>query len=125
MSTTITMPRGTDGTVVFTLTDDAGEPLDVTGARIELLVKASLAGGDTDALIAKSTESGGGVTIAEGSDEQGTFTVTFDPKDTVDLPVRSYWYDLRILLACGEQYVVPSPPGRFEVVQTVVREVLS
>jgi cadmium resistance protein CadD (predicted permease) len=126
MSTsTISLPRGTDCDVEFTLTDDASEPLDITAAQIELLVKASVADGDTGAVIAKRTDTDGGITIADGTDEVGVFTVAFNPEDTADLPVRSYWYDVRILLTTGEQYVVPTPPGTFKVVETVVREVLS
>jgi len=124
-TTTISIPRGTDCDVEFTLTDDAGGPLDLTDARIELLVKASVAEGDTEAVIAKTTDTDGGITIADGTDEVGVFTVAFNPEDTADLPVRSYWYDVRVLLAGGEQYVVPTPPGTFKVVETVVREVLS
>lgn len=82
--------RGDSGTFEVTLTDSAGDPLDLTGASVDFTV------GD---LIEKSL--GDGVAVA--TPVSGVAVITLDPEDTEDASDyrRAYRYDVQVTLADG------------------------
>ena len=102
----ITMTRGDTRIFTVTMTDDAGDPYDLTSADVAFTV-----GG----LFEKGV--GDGITIADP--ETGVAVVTVDPADTNGAPDvrRAYRYDVQVTLSSG---AVKTPlRGLFVVVPDV------
>jgi len=86
----LTMTRGDTRTFTVTMTDDAGDPYDLTDASVDFTV------GD---LFDKSV--GDGITVADP--ETGVAVITVDPDDTNGASDyrRAHRYDVQVTLADG------------------------
>jgi hypothetical protein len=78
-----------------------GVDLVLTGASIYFAVRASAPDrrttSDADALIAKSTAVGGGITITDGA--AGEFEIEFEKADTNGLDIGTYYYGIEAILS--------------------------
>jgi hypothetical protein len=73
--------RGDTETFTVTLTDGAGDPLDLTGLDVTFTVKRNF--GDAVPFIQKTFSDG--IDMAGASGDSGVLTITIEPEDTADL----------------------------------------
>jgi len=94
--------------LLVTVSDDDGDPKDLTGAKIWFTVKEKLTDSDANAKIQKrNTAAGGGPTEIEVTNPTGgQCEVHLVPADTEDLDPATYHYDIQVLLADGKTYTV-------------------
>lgn len=81
---------GTDRQLRFTVRDDDGNVIDITGWTLEWVLRHSDEGA---ALITKTTDPGDGITVTAPT--TGIALVEFDPVDTALLDPGQYVYALR------------------------------
>lgn len=109
----VSMARGTSRQIVIPVTDDAGNPFDLTGGTAEWWVGQSISSTGDGVVIKKSTDPGGGITISQ-SGSLFSLNIVLDPPDTEQLPPRmSYYHEAKVVDAQGGVYVVAS--GTFEL----------
>lgn len=101
--------------LVLIVTDDAGNPVSLTGATIEVQVKTAIGAPDPP-MIAKTI--GSGVTLLDQSDPEteGRAAVAFSSTDTAVTPA-AYAIDAVVLLNGKRQHVVA--PRQFNVLPVV------
>jgi hypothetical protein len=112
----LTMTRGDRKVFNVTLTDAAGDPLDLTDLELTFTVKERHE--DTVAVISKTVGAG----IAVVSAEDGTATITVDPEDTEDIEEpRNFVWDLEVSNGAGD---IRTPvDGTFRIRHDVTRPV--
>lgn len=114
--TDLTMTRGDTATFTMTLTDGAGDPLDLsTLAAMHFTAKNRL--DDPEPTIEKTL--GAGIAIISAPD--GTARLTIDPDDTADLVVSSLRWDLQVVGA-GDDVRTPLT-GLLAITPDVTRDV--
>ena len=89
---------GDNGVITVTVTDDAGDPVDLTGAAITFTVKADL--GEADPGIFQLIV-GAGIVLADQTTSPGVFTVTIPVEDTqppVLQPGLTYYHRTQLTL---------------------------
>lgn len=109
--------RGDTRRYEITVTDDAGLPVDLSGASVYFTVRKKYSSGanDTDAVFQK--EVGGGITITDGS--AGVVALVIDPADTRALPASLFLYDLQVITGAGD--TITAALGEFAVKADVTR----
>lgn len=102
----ISVHRGEDIDLDFTITDHDGDTIDLTGnVTVKLTVKPRLADDDTTPVIEKLTTNG---------DASGN--VTFDlTKDDLDIPARSYYYEVTTEFTGTSEENTAEPYGSLNV----------
>jgi hypothetical protein len=105
-----TIIRGDTSFIDFKLTDQDGNPLDLTGKEIYFTLKKNKRQSDEDALIKKDF-------TFEGSGVSGEVEIELSTEDT-DLPMGIYVYDLQVE---GEDYLYSTPSGKIKVVTDVTQ----
>jgi hypothetical protein len=106
----LVLVRGTSKTLELIITDADGKAVDITGAKIVMSVK--VAATDAAPLIQKSSDS---ITQAEVTvPREGKARIYLVPADTQTLAVKSYVFDVWLVLASGKRFAVV-PPSAFEV----------
>lgn len=88
----IQIHQGDDQTARFTVTDEDGAAVDVTGGTFKFTVKASLDGANTFQL----TSAGGDIDTSQ--EASGIIDVVLEPADTATLS-GLYFYDLEMTLS--------------------------
>jgi len=111
----LTVVAGDDLALRLTVTDDADARVDLTGATLELEVKAKL-GGPDPAAIAKSI--GAGITLLDqtAADTRGQADIAISGDDT-SLSPGLYWLDVVLGLDGGRSHVIA--PREFVVTPSV------
>jgi hypothetical protein len=109
--------RGDTRRYQVTVTDDAGLPVDLSGASIYFTVrkKYSSSSDDTDAVFQKSV--GNGISISDAS--SGSIAIVIAPTDTRALPASLFLYDLQVNTGAGD--VITAALGEFAVKADVTR----
>ncbi len=79
---TLAMTRGDRRTILVTVTDVNGDPVNLASYLIRFTAKRKVRDSDSSAVIAKSIGDGVTVTDAPG----GLLSITIDPEDTSGLP---------------------------------------
>ena len=106
------MTRGDDQNLVFDIIDDAGLPLDITGADVRWALSAkqdlTLTTPTSPApqgpiLLSKDNLGGGGAAVTNGP--LGEVTITLAQVDTATLPTKVYFYELEIILTANKSTV--------------------
>jgi len=83
--------------LVVTVTDDAGDPKDLTGATVRWILQGRPA--DSSPLLDKDNDAKGGVTIVDAAG--GVFRVDLSPEDTEELSPRTYYHEAEVTDASG------------------------
>jgi len=109
---TIRIIRGTSKKFLLTVTDEAGERVDLNGARIIMTVKRSLE--DEHALIQKDSQKGAAQVEILTPTKGGQANIYLTPSDTHTLDVREYTFDVWAILSSGKRYAV-IPPSVLEL----------
>lgn len=92
MATLLQMTRGDDVEFNVVVTDQAGDPVDLTGIDLRFTAKRDSGDGDDDAIIVKTT--GAGITVTD--EAGGLATISIDAADTDELGVpASLTWDLQ------------------------------
>lgn len=99
--------------LVLAVTDDAGQPFDLTGATVEVQVKEA-AGAPDPALIAKSV--GSGIVLLDQTTDKGKAVCSFSSVDTARTP-QAYTIDAVVQIGPRRQHVVA--PRAFGVLPVV------
>jgi hypothetical protein len=102
--------RGTSKTLELVVTDADGKVVDLTGSKVVMTVKASVA--DTNPLIQKSTDFPAQAELTVP--REGKARIYLTPPDTQNLAVKSYVFDVWLVLSSGKRFAVV-PPSTFEV----------
>jgi hypothetical protein len=115
---TIEIVKGTTKTVSLSVVDGAGAIVDLTGARVILTVKCKIT--DTNPTLQKDSA----VVVvppqaAVTEPLAGKAEFYFVPADTANLTDGRYIFDVWVILAGGERYVVAGP-GAFIVTSSVL-----
>lgn len=106
----LVLVRGTSKTLELVITDADGKAVDITGAKIVMSVKAAAT--DAAPLIQKSSDS---ITQAEVTvPREGKARIYLVPADTQTLAIKSYVFDVWLVLVSGKRFAVV-PPSTFEV----------
>jgi hypothetical protein len=94
------IPRGDTRRFQVTVTDEAGLPVNLSGATIYFTVRKKFASSadDTDAVFQKSV--GAGITITDAA--AGVIALVIDPADSRSLPKIVLLYDLQVITAAGD-----------------------
>ncbi len=108
-STDIKVYRGDDVTFVVTITDSAGDAVDITDGTLWFTVKKNKSDTDTDASIQKEVTSH----TTPGS---GITAITLSDSDT-DLDAGQYFYDIQFVNSTGD--VTTYGVGNFIILQDV------
>jgi len=113
--TDLSVIRGDDETIDLTITDDEGDPVDLTGVSLWMTVKSNPA--DADALAIFQKTIGDGITVTSTSD--GTATINIEDDDTSPLPAPwSGYYDVQL----GSSGVIKTiASGAFAVTADITR----
>lgn len=111
----ISVYQGDTIDLVLVVTDDAGVPVDLTGASIEVQVKAAVGAPDPP-MISKAI--GSGVTLLDQGDPatEGRAAVAFSSADT-SVATAAYALDVVVVLGGRRQHVVA--PRQFSVMPVV------
>ena len=106
----VTVIRGTSKTLEMIVTDSDGKASDLTGARVVLTVKETVA--DTNPIIQKISDfpAQAEVTVPRS----GKAKIYLIPSDTQTLAIKQYVFDVWIILPNGKRFAVV-PPSIFEV----------
>lgn len=94
----ITITAGADKTYKLFVTDEDGEPFDLTGTVLRLNVKNKYT--DIVSLIEKVSTSLSQIEILDQTvpEEKGYAKIYFVPEDTIELKIKQYVYDVWITL---------------------------
>lgn len=107
----IDIVRGTSRTLALTVTDAAGVPVNLTGARVVFTVKCSVQ--ETDNKIQKdSARDAADASVTAAS--SGQAQIYLQPQDTQGMEPGKYVFDVWVLLSGGARYLVVGP-GPFNV----------
>lgn len=112
-TTNFSMFAGDDKTLQVTVTDEDGDPVNLTAASIKWQCARSL--GKASA-ISKTATSGGGITITGAA--TGDFEVTLDDTDTEDL-AGTYQHEAEVTFSDGTISTVLS--GTMKVIPVVIQ----
>ncbi len=105
-------PRGEDGSIVVSVVDQAGDPVNLTGASLALGVRTFPF--DADPIFVRA----GSVTDAAG----GVAAFTLVAADTADLAPGHYRYDVWLVLAGERHQIVPASDFQVLEADTLVSE---
>lgn len=83
-----TVIRGDTLPIEIALTDDDGNPIDLTGYDIFFTAKENPKDTDDEAVLKKEVDNG---------TSEGIVTITFDGEDTDLLKNRNYWWDIQLV----------------------------
>lgn len=97
--------RGSSKTLKLKVTDGDGNIVNLTGATVYFTVKKSVK--DEHALISKSSSNISEIEVANPTD--GTALIYLIPQDTSSLGITNYTFDVWVVLASGERFVVVQP----------------
>lgn len=91
----LSMIRGDSKTFALSLTDAAGDPLDLTGCTVWITAKEAYTDTDAAATFQHSTDDGN-ITILD--EDTGVIAVDIDPADTTDLDGKTtrLVYDIQV-----------------------------
>lgn len=106
LSGPILLLRGDDATYRLTVTDEDDERINITGATIEFVLKASL-GAPDPALISKSV--GDGITIlaqGDSDDTKGQADIVLVPADSSGITPGLYYLDIVVTIGGVRTHVV-------------------
>jgi hypothetical protein len=109
---TIRIIRGTSKTLLLSVTDEAGERVDLAGARFIFSVKRSL--DDEHTVIQKDSQKGSTQVEILTPTKGGQANIYLAPSDTNTLDVREYVFDVWAVLSSGKRYAV-IPPSILEL----------
>lgn len=102
--------RGVSKTLELVVTDAEGKAVDLTGGKVVMTVKGTVS--DTNPLIQKSSDV---PTQAELTvPREGKAKIYLVPADTQTLAIKSYVFDVWLVLSSGKRFAV-IPPSVFEV----------
>lgn len=107
--------KGDSATYRLTVTDDEDEPIDITGATIELQVKTAIGGADP-AAISKSVGSGITILAQDDDDTLGQADIAVSSADSTLTP-GLYWLDVVVTLDGARTHVVA--PREFTIADVV------
>lgn len=102
----IRMVRGTTLRLTFTVKDETGKVVDLTGATAHLRVRPDLKAAP---VITKSSPATGIVISTQTGTTKGQFVATVPHGDTAALPVGDYAWDAWIVTAAGDRFAVVAP----------------
>lgn len=103
--------RGSTKTIEYTVLDQDGNFVDLTGSTLFLTVKRDMS--DTIPVFVKTNKySGPDVQIT--NPKGGLCRFTIRPADTQSLDIRQYYFDIWVILSNGNRYPV-IPPTVFDV----------
>jgi hypothetical protein len=92
--TLLSIHRGDTETFTITLTDGAGDPLDLTGLAITFTAKRRVSDADEDAVIQKTDVDG---IVVDADPTSGIAVLTIEPADTADLEdLRTLHWDVQV-----------------------------
>ena len=94
--------RGSSKTLQLTVRNRHRKPQDLTGARILFTVKRTLQ--DSKPLISKTTDHSSQILFT--NPKVGQAQIFILPEDTQYLEIRDYLFDVWVVLASGNRYVV-------------------
>lgn len=105
----IEIVRGTSKNFELTVCDDAGDPVDLTGARVIATVKCDLY--DDKISIQKDSANGAAEIeiLAQSGDTLGQALIKFTPSDTQNLDPGEYIFDVWVILSSGARHIVVGP----------------
>jgi hypothetical protein len=111
--------RGTTRRYQVTVTDEAGLPVNLTGASVYFTVRKtySTSVDDADAVFQKSV--GSGITISDAAG--GVLLIVIDPTDTRSFPKIVLLYDLQVITAAGD--IITPAIGELAILPDVTRRV--
>ncbi|MDI6872557.1 MAG: hypothetical protein QME79_14635 [Bacillota bacterium] len=98
----LSVHRKNDLALQVSLQDESGAALNITGAALTFVVRSLAA-----AVITKTTEPGGGITVTDAA--AGKVEVTLTNADT-DLPAGTYDYELLVTDSAGRRYTALEGP---------------
>jgi hypothetical protein len=109
--------RGDTRRYQVTVTDEAGLPVNLSGASIYFTVRKKLASSvdDADAVFQKAV--GTGITISDAAG--GVIALVIDPADTRNFPKVVLLYDLQVITAAGD--TITPAMGEFAINADVTR----
>ncbi len=108
------IPQGSDLSVEFPVTDDNGDPVDVTGYHAKLQVRKTI--DQTPASITLSQADG-----IDIGDADGIITANFAPADTADLEPGRYLYD--IYTKDTDNKVARLEGGYFTIIPAITKDI--
>lgn len=116
--------RGEDAIIEVTVTDEDGEPQDITGWKLFFSIKRYL--DDADPLVLKrNTAAGGGdgqiLALTQSGATLGQFKVFVDRADTVAMDIAGHRYDAWVVVPTGESYALFAP-GNVSIARPVTLE---
>ena len=105
----IEIVRGTSKNFELLVCDDAGDPVDLTGARVIATVKCDLH--DDKVSIQKDSDVGPAEVeiYAQTGDDLGKALIKFSPSDTQTLDPGDYIFDVWVILSSGARHIVVGP----------------
>lgn len=109
----VAMAKGTSRLIKISVTDEDGNPFDMTGGNAVFWVGKCADSSGADIVIQKET-GGGGITLNGSVGSVWTVEVVIAPVDTDDLPPRaSYYCECRVWDQFDQEYVIAA--GAFEL----------
>jgi hypothetical protein len=97
--------RGTSKTLELTVTDASGNPVDLTGSTIYFTVKKCIE--EQEVLFQKRSTDPLQIEITQP--KAGKAKIYIQPIDTSSLEIRSYKFDVLVVLSSGKRYIVVPP----------------
>jgi hypothetical protein len=106
--TEFTMYRGDSATFDVAVVDAAGAALNLTGTKLWFTVKRWISDLDSHAIVQKTSDSAGQVTLADQTADPGKATIKVLPADTASLgaDTTTLVWDVQILDGAGEMHTV-------------------
>jgi hypothetical protein len=106
--TEFTMYRGDSATFDVAVVDAAGAALNLTGTKLWFTVKRWISDLDSRAVVQKTSDSPGQVTLADQTADPGKATIKVLPADTASLgaDTTTLVWDVQILDSAGEMHTV-------------------
>lgn len=108
----VAMAKGTSRLIRISVTDEDGNPFNMTNGKAVFWVGKSACSTGSDIVLQKS--SADGILITEGTDGVWVVEITIEPGDTDALPSRaSYFCECRVWDQFTQEYVIAA--GGFEI----------
>lgn len=101
--------RGTSKNFELLVSDENGDPVDLTGARVISTVRCEL--GDDKVSIQKDSSVGAtqAEILTQSGDTLGKALIKFSPSDTQNLDPGEYVFDVWVILSSGARHIVVGP----------------
>lgn len=110
----ISLKRGNDRNLRVTVTNAAGQPVDITGWSVRFTVKKVQTMSDADAIINK-------LITSHENPTGGITNIPINGSDTDNQPIDLFYLDIRVRDALGKEH--SSDTGTFQIIQPITDEV--